>query len=100
MTYRVTFRKRFKGDGQESEIQPEHFVRPPDGVVLNALLSEQDDPPAKHSQEILDEDDDFESVGTEIWEYEIADDREDDFIAALENSRVVLQYERIDDVAV
>ncbi len=97
MTYKVTFRKRFNEDGGESD-RPETFVQVGDGVVLNASKSETIDPLALHSQDELDEDDNFESLGTETWEYEIADGRDDDFIAALENSRMVLQYEAIDEV--
>ncbi len=97
MTYEVTFRKRFDGEGEGSD-KPETFVLAPDGVILDARLAQLNDPPAKHSQEVLDEDDNFESLGTEVWEFEIADDREDDFIAALENSRMVIEYESIDDV--
>lgn len=99
MTYKVIFRKRFNSDGQESD-RPETFVDLDlaDGVVLNAAKSEVMDPPALHSQEVLDEDDNFESLGTETWEYEVADGREQDFRAALENSRMVIQYEEIEEM--
>jgi hypothetical protein len=97
MTYKVTFRKRFNEEGEEAD-RPETFVQVVDGVILNAAKSETTDPPALHSQEVLDEDDNFESLGTETWEYEIADGREQEFIKALENSRMVLQYESIDEV--
>ena len=97
MTYKVTFRKRFDGEGEESD-RPETFVQVPDGVVLNATKSEVIDPPALHSQDILDEDDNFESLGTETWEYEVADGREQEFLAALENSRMVIQYEEIEEM--
>jgi hypothetical protein len=97
MTYKVTFRKRFNEAGEEAD-KPETFVQPPAGVVLNATRSEIIEPPAQHSQEVLDEDDNFESIGTETWEYEVANGREKDFIGALENSRMVLQYEALDDV--
>lgn len=97
MTYEVTFRKRFDGEGEGSD-KPETFVLAPDGVILDARLSQTNDPPAKHSQEVLDEDDNFESLGTEVWEFDVADGREDEFIAALENSRMVLQYIETGDV--
>jgi hypothetical protein len=98
MTYRVTFRKRFSPDGEPSNIEPERFVQVTDGVILNASMSEQDEPPAKHNQEALDEDDNFESIGTEVWEYEIADAGEREFTDALEESQMVLDYQKIDDV--
>ena len=97
MTYKVTFRKRFNEQAEEAD-RPESFVRTEEGVVLNAAKSEVIDPPALHSQDTLDEDDNFESLGTESWEYEIAGGREREFIDALENSRMVIQYEAIDDV--
>jgi hypothetical protein len=97
MTYKVTFRKRFNSEGEESD-RPETFVQVLDGVVLNATRSEVIEPPALHSQEVLDEDDSFESLGTETWEYEVADGREREFIAELENSRMVIQYEQIEEM--
>jgi hypothetical protein len=97
MTYKVTFRKRFNAQGEESD-RPETFVHVVDGVVLNATKSEVIEPPAQHSQEVLDEDDNFESLGTETWEYEVADGREQEFLAALENSRMVIQYEEIEEM--
>jgi hypothetical protein len=97
MTYRVTFRKRFNIEGEESD-RPETFVQVLDGVVLNASKSEVIEPPAQHSQEVLDEDDNFESLGTETWEYEVRNGREREFLAALENSRMVIQYEEIGEV--
>ena len=97
MTYRVTFRKRFTEQGEEAD-RPENFVQVLDGVVLNAARSEVTDPPALHSQDVLDEDDNFESLGTESWEYEMANGREKEFIDALENSRMVIQYEEIGEV--
>lgn len=97
MTYKVTFRKRFNEQAEESD-RPESFVQVVDGVILNAAKAEVIDPPALHSQDSLDEDDNFESLGTETWEYEVANGREQEFLDALENSRMVLQYEQIDEV--
>ena len=97
MTYRVTFRQRFNREGEGAD-RPETFVNLPEGVVLNAVKAEVIDPPALHSQEVLDEDDDFESIGTESWDYEIEETREPEFIAALQQSGMVLDFENIDDV--
>jgi len=97
MNYEVAFRKRFNAGGQPAD-KPDEFVLVPDGVVIDKRMAQENDPPAKHSQEVLDEDDDFESIGTEIWEYEIAEGREDEFIAALENSQMVIEYNEIDEV--
>jgi hypothetical protein len=97
MTYKVTFRKRFNEQGEEAD-RPERFVQVIDGVVQSATKTEVIDPPALHSQDSLDEDDNFESLGTETWEYEIVSGREREFLEALENSRMVLQYETIDEM--
>jgi hypothetical protein len=45
----------------------------------------------------LEEDDSFLSVGSETWDYEVADGREDEFIAALKNSQMVMEYVRLDE---
>ena len=97
MTYKVIFRKRFNDQSEEAD-RPETFVRVMDGVVQSATKTEVIDPPALHSQDSLDEDDNFESLGTETWEYQIVDGREREFVDALENSRMVLQYETIDEM--
>jgi hypothetical protein len=97
MVYKVVFRKRFDVQGEEAD-RPETFVRVVDGIVLNAVKAESNEPPALHVQETLDEDDNFMSLGTETWEYEIADGREQEFIDALRQSQMVLQYESIDEM--
>ena len=61
MTYRVAFTKRFQSDGQESAIDPtgDLDMLLPDGVVVDKVFVERFEPEAKHSQEVLDEDDAF-----------------------------------------
>jgi hypothetical protein len=95
--YKVTFSKRFNSEGEEAE-RPESFVDVTDGVVLNAAKAEVIDPPGLHSQDVLDEDDAFLATGTETWEYEVRDGRQQEFIEALERSQKVLQYEEMDEV--
>ena len=95
--YKVTFTKRFNADGEEAD-RPEGFVQTVDGVVLSAVKAEVIDPPAMHSQDVMDEDDSFLAIGTEVWDYEIAEGREEEFIAALEHSQKVIQYEQLDEV--
>ena len=52
---------------------------------------------AQHSQEVLDEDDAFLGrAGTEVWEYEIVNDRASEFEDALKNSQTVMEFEVID----
>ena len=95
MRYRVTFQERFDDQGNSTE-NPPAFVNVPDGVVLDATYIERDAPTNLHVQEVMDEDDSFLSRGTEVWEYEIADGRDRDFIDALRNSQMVIEYVEVD----
>lgn len=98
MKYQVTFRERTDAVGNPTE-NPPAFVEPEltDGIVLDAVFVERIEPESLHVQETMDEDDSFLSVGTEVWEYDIADGREREFIDALENSQMVIDYEVLDD---
>jgi hypothetical protein len=98
MKYRVTFVERTDGLGNPTENPPE-FVEPElmDGVVLDAVFVERLEPESLHVQEAMDEDDSFLSMGTEVWEYDIADGREREFLDALKNSKMVVEYEALED---
>jgi len=65
--------------------------------VLDQTFVDRTEPAAMHSEEALEEDDSFLSVGSETWDYEVADNREDEFVAALHNSQMVMEYVRIDE---
>jgi hypothetical protein len=93
--YRVTFRKRFNARGAGSDA-PVRLVSPPDGVIQDEVFVERDEPPSLHVQGVMDEDDDFMAFGTEVWEYEVADGREQEFEDELVNSEVVLEYEKME----
>ena len=95
--YKVTYAKRFNSEGEEWD-RPESFVDVTDGVILNAAKAEVIEPAGLHSQEVMDEDDAFLAFGTEVWEYEIASGREQEFIDALQLSEKVVQYEEMDEV--
>ncbi len=69
-----------------------------EGVVLDQSFINRIEPDSLHVQEVMDEDDSFESIATEVWEYDIADGREQEFIDALKNSQMVIEYEPVDDV--
>ena len=101
MTYRVTFAKRFQSDGEPSQLDPsaelEQYLA--DGVVLDKAHVTSHEPEAKHSQEVLDEDDAFLAMAAaEVWEYQVEDGREGEFEDAIRNSQVVMEFEVIDDV--
>ena len=84
--------------GRSSESPTDYVaIELPDGVVLEKLLIDRTEPEALHSEESLEEDDSFLSVGCETWDYEIDDGREDEFIAALKNSQIVMEYVRLDE---
>jgi hypothetical protein len=98
MTYRVTFMERTGVTGEPSEAPTDYVaIDLPDGVVLEKLFIDRTEPDALHSEEALEEDDSFLSVGSETWDYEVAEGREDEFIAALKNSQMVMEYVRLDE---
>jgi hypothetical protein len=98
MRYRVMFMERTSGSGEPSENPPEYLIPElQDGVVRDAVFIERDKPAAMHNEERLEEDDDFLSVGSEVWEYDIADGRESEFVDALANSQMVLDYAVVDE---
>ena len=99
MKYLVTFKKRFTESGEEAD-SPSDLVSPPDGVVLDKVFVERLEPPNQHVAENAGEageDDGFLTFGTESWMYEVVDDRTDEFLHELQNSRVVLQYDEMED---
>jgi hypothetical protein len=103
MRYRVAFAKRFQSDGNESVVNPtaEVDVEIPDGVVADKIFVGRFDPDAKHSQEVLDEDDAWLGLAAaELWEYDVVDGREQDFIDALRNSETVMEFAVIDETNV
>jgi hypothetical protein len=100
MTYRVAFAKRFQSDGTESAVDPssELDVYLPDGVVAEKNFVERFEPRAQHNQEVLDEDDAFLGLASaEVWEYDVVDERAQEFEDAIRNSQTVMEFEVIDE---
>jgi len=98
MTYRVTFMERTGANGQPSEFPPGYVaIEVPEGVVLDKTFVDRTEPDALHGEEELDEDDSFLSVDSETWDYEIADGRQDEFLAALKNSHMAMECIPLDD---
>ncbi|MDQ6701112.1 MAG: hypothetical protein M3Z36_13105 [Acidobacteriota bacterium] len=91
----MAFRKRFNQEGEGSD-NPQKQLNLPDGVILDSAFVERFEPESVHVEERMEEDDDFLAFGTEIWEYDIAEGREDEFKFALVNSGVVLESEEIE----
>jgi len=69
----------------------------PEGVVKEALFIDRDKPAAMHNEENLEEDDDFLSIGSEVWEYDVSEGRDMEFVEALRNSQMVLDVEVIEE---
>jgi hypothetical protein len=95
-TYRVTFLERTAASGEPSERPTDYLTIELSDVIQDKQFVERTGPAAMHSEDALEEDDDFLSVGSETWDYAVADGREDDFIAALQNSQMVMEYVRLD----
>src|SRR5690348_14521728 len=99
MKYRVAFMERTDAAGNKTENPPDYVeLDLADGVVLDRAFIERVEPDALHGQDVMEEDDDFESVAAEVWEYDVADGRDQDFIDALKNSKMVMEYETLDDI--
>jgi hypothetical protein len=98
MRYRVTFMERTDAKGNPSETPPDYVaIDAADGVVLDRTFVERLEPAAMHNQDELEEDDNFLSVGSETWDYEVDDERQDEFLAAVKNSQLAIDCEPIED---
>lgn len=92
MRFRVTFMERTNASGEPDESPPDYVaIDVPDGVILDRAFVERTKPDAMHSEDALEEDDDFLSVGSETWDYDIADGRQDEFLAAVKNSQIAME---------
>ena|ERR1700761_23600 len=97
MKYRVVFRERSDRMGDRAD-NPPSFLEPEldDETVLDAVFVGRTQPDALHSSDRIEEDDEFLSLGAEIWEYDVAEGKDDDFIAALRNSEMVMEFEPLE----
>jgi hypothetical protein len=95
MRYRVVFRERTDRDGSPVE-DPSEFLNVDlaDGIVKDAQIVSRGTPAGMH-EDGLREDDAFLSLEPEVWEYDISDDRTDEFIAAMKNSEMVMEFEQL-----
>ncbi len=97
MKYRVIFRERSDEEGEKAD-NPASFLDSEleDGVVLDAQFVGRTRPDAQHSSDVLEEDDGFLSISSEIWEYDVAEGKDQDFKDALQNSGVVMEFEPLE----
>jgi hypothetical protein len=97
MRYRVTFVERTNAQGNPTENPPDYLaIQVPDGVVLDRNFVERIEPAAVHVEEQLEEDDNFLSMGSETWEYDVVDARKDEFLDAVKNSGMVVDCEEVE----
>lgn len=97
MKYRVVFRERSNQEGEKAD-DPAGFLdaQLDDETVLDAVFVGRNRPDAQHSSDVLEEDDDFLSLGTEVWEYDVAEGKDQDFKDALRNSAMVMEFEPLE----
>jgi hypothetical protein len=95
MRYQVTFRKRFDTNGVGSDL-PQTLLDLPDGVILDSEVIQETEPDSIAVDDEMGEDD-LTPFGHEIWEYVVADARKDEFVAAMKESGVVLEFDEIED---
>ena len=97
MKYRVVFRDRSNNEGEQAD-KPSTFLdtQLDDSTVLDATFVGRLEPDSVHSSDRIEEDDGFLGYGSEIWEYDVADGRDADFVAALKNSGVVMEFEPLE----
>lgn len=96
MKYRVVFRERSNQQGDKGDDPASFLDTQLDGdTVLDAVRVGRIGPDSLHSSDILEEDDAF-LLGSEIWEYDVAEGRDQEFKDALKNSGVVMEYEALE----
>ncbi len=96
MKFRVVFRERPNQQGEQAD-NPAGFLdtQLDDQTVLDAVRVERTGPESLHSSDILEEDDSF-LMGSEVWEYDVAEGKVQDFKDALANSGTVMEYEAME----
>ncbi|MGH9620470.1 MAG: hypothetical protein ACRD45_12310 [Bryobacteraceae bacterium] len=97
MKYKVIFRERSNWQGEKSG-NPADFLDPQlDGeTVLDSRFVGRNRPFAQHSSDKIEEDDAFLSLGSEVWEYDVAEGKDQAFKDALLNSGVVMEFEPLE----
>lgn len=93
MKYRVVFRER-AGASRGVAQNPIAFLQGslPDSVVRDSKFVLRNDPEFKNSSDHSEDDTEFRHLGTEVWEYEVADGRDQDFKDALLNSGSIIEF--------
>ena len=97
MKYKVVFRERSDESGERAD-DPASFLdtQLDDETVLDAVLVGRNSPDGLHASDALEEDDNFLSLGTEVWEYDVAEGKDQQFKDALQNSGMVMEFEPLE----
>ncbi len=97
MKYKVVFRERSDQGGNKAD-EPASFLdtQLDDETVLDAVFVGRTEPDSLHSSDRIEEDDGFLSLGSEIWEYDVAEGKDEDFKNALLNSGMVIEVEPLE----
>ena len=97
MKYRVVFRERSDERGEKAD-SPSNMLESEldDETVLDARFVGRVTPDALHSSESIEEDDGFLSISPEIWEYDVAEGKDEAFKDALRNSGAVMEFDALE----
>ncbi len=97
MKYSVVFRERSGKMGEKADNPASYLdTQLEDGVVLDSAFVGRLEPTSVHSSDMAEEDDGFLSISGEIWEYDVAEGRDQDFKDALQNSGMVMEFEPLE----
>ena len=97
MKYKVVLRERSDESGEKAD-DPASFpdTQLDDETVIDAVFVGRNRPDGLHSSDALEEDDSFLSLGTEVWEYDVAEGKDQEFKDALRNSGMVMEFEPLE----
>ena len=97
MKYRVVFRERSDEAGEKAD-EPANLLdsQLDDETVLDAVLVGRITPDGLHSSDRMEEDDSFLALSGEIWEYDVAQGKEEEFKNAVLNSGGVMELEPLE----
>lgn len=94
----VTFAERTGRSGQPSEDPQAAFERKlPDGIVLEREFVQRLPPRSMHGQESIDEDEGAFTMGSESWDFTVAEDQRGAFLKAVQDSEQALEYVTVDE---
>src|SRR5690348_8274431 len=98
MKYRVVFRERSDQRGEKADDPPSFLdAELDDDTVLDAVFVGRLRPDSLHSSDRIEEDDGFLAMASpEIWEYDVAEGKDQDFKDACLNSGMVIEVEPLE----